>query len=428
MITFVSSFKKEPRPSVPRMPFTRMDAFLILAFRVVYGMVAFWNLGSTQTPATEYSITSGESLVFDFGEDPGLLEMCWYLRDVDYITFTVASRNSEEEEWSEEEGTTMGKGFYWSSYTLSTSGRYLRLTIQSAGASIAELIFLDEDGEMAVPVNAASTEALFDEAELFPEDMDYRSSTYFDEYLYARTAYAFLNGTEAAEITHPPMGKILMAVGVALFGASPFGFRFMGTLLGVLMLPFIYLLCRDMTGNRTLGAFACFLLSCDFMHFVQTRMATIDVFITFFTLLMFYFMYQYSWMSFYDTPLYRTFLPLGACGVCFSMGVACKWTGFYAGVGLAILFCRVLYLRVREYGYVRGKLEGESCGSARKMPEGEIYESARKIKETEGCEQTQKIHEGEDYGISCDKVIENFWKNMIATLAFAFLFSWSFRL
>ena len=34
----------------------------------------------------------------------------------------------------------------------------------------------------------------------------------------------------------------------------------------------------------------------------------------------------------------KLLLPLGACGVSFGLGVASKWTGLYAGAGLAVLF------------------------------------------------------------------------------------------
>ena len=42
------------------------------------------------------------------------------------------------------------------------------------------------------------------------------------------------------ENTHPPLGKVIMAVGVLIFGMCPFGWRFLGTLFGVLMVPIIY--------------------------------------------------------------------------------------------------------------------------------------------------------------------------------------------
>ena len=64
-------------------------------------------------------------------------------------------------------------------------------------------------------------------------------------------------------------------------------------------------------------------------------------------------MYQYSRLSFYDTPLWKTLLPLGACGVCMGLGVACKWTGVYAGAGLALIFFATLYQRYREYRHAK---------------------------------------------------------------------------
>lgn len=96
-----------------------------------------------------------------------------------------------------------------------------------------------------------------------------------------------------------------------------------------------------MTRNTPAAALACFLFAFDFMHFTQTRIATIDVYITFFVIAMYYFMYYYCSMSFYDTPLYKTFVPLGLCGICMGLGIASKWTGIYAGCGLALLFLRI---------------------------------------------------------------------------------------
>lgn len=43
-----------------------------------------------------------------------------------------------------------------------------------------------------------------------------------------------------------------------------------------------------MTRNTPAAALACFLFAFDFMHFTQTRIATIDVYITFFVIAMYY--------------------------------------------------------------------------------------------------------------------------------------------
>ena len=45
------------------------------------------------------------------------------------------------------------------------------------------------------------------------------------------------------ETTHPPLGKDLIMVGIALFGMTAFGWRFAGTLFGVLLVPLAVVLC-----------------------------------------------------------------------------------------------------------------------------------------------------------------------------------------
>lgn len=351
-----------PAKSAARLPFGYRDFFLIVGICAIYGAAAFWNLGIMETPVTEYPLASGESILLDFGEDPKAKTLSWYLKDAGNVIFTLETRNTEAEAWSEAQELTLKRPFCWESSSLDSSGRYFLLRNLSQDTAVAELAVQNQDGEIITPLNAFAAEELFDEAELLPEVIDYRTGTYFDETFYTRTAYEFLNGTPAWEATHPPLGKILIAWGTVWFGTGPFGFRFMGTLLGILMLPFLYLLGRDMTGSRMLGAFGCFLFAFDFMHFTQTRITTIDVYITFFTILMFYFMYRYSRMSFYDTSLIRTWIPLGACGLSFGLGIAAKWTGFYAGAGLAVLFFRILYIRYREYTYAAGDPAGSSNG------------------------------------------------------------------
>ena len=66
------------------------------------------------------------------------------------------------------------------------------------------------------------------------------------------------------------------------------------------------------------------------MHYVQTRIATIDTYSVFFILLMYLFMYL--WLT--EDKLWA----LALCGVSFGLGAAAKWTSIYAGAGLALLW------------------------------------------------------------------------------------------
>ena len=180
------------------------------------------------------------------------------------------------------------------------------------------------------------------------------NSTYFDEIYHARTAYEHINSLSPYENTHPPLGKLIISIGILIFGMSPFGWRFSGTLCGIIMLPVIYIFAKKMFKSTKAASFAMLLFALDFMHFTQTRIATIDVFVTLFIMLMFYFMYRYTKMSFYDTPLCKTFVPLGLSGLFFGLAAASKWTGIYGGAGLCVIFFVNLGQRIYEYYKVNG--------------------------------------------------------------------------
>lgn len=83
---------------------------------------------------------------------------------------------------------------------------------------------------------------LFDEQDVGDYAYTYMNSSYFDEIYHPRTAFEHLNRMKPYETTHPPLGKVIMAIGVAIFGMNPFGWRFMGTLFGIIMVPVMYLM------------------------------------------------------------------------------------------------------------------------------------------------------------------------------------------
>ena len=204
---------------------------------------------------------------------------------------------------------------------------------------LGELAIYDENGllvstdAMKIPKGCA---ALFDEQEKIPAEDSFMNSSYFDEIYHARTAYEHVENISPYEITHPPLGKLILSLGIRLFGLVPFGWRCMGTLFGVLMLPAMYLFLKKMFGGTLVPACGTAILASDFMHFSQTRLATIDTYEVLFILLMYGFFWGF-WRA--DRSKRRNWLPpLALSGVCFGLGAATKWTGFYAGAGLAVLW------------------------------------------------------------------------------------------
>ena len=339
--------------SRPPLPFTKADGFIMLGITVLYTCFAFWNLGITQTPQTEMDIPYSASIDIISEDGRPISTLNWYLLNEQDIDFSMEIKESSVSEWSYLQDFTMSSVFSWASLQLPNPVYGIRITNIKEDAHVGEIVIQDSAGQILPVQNAMLSSPLYDEAETFPSTINHLTGCYFDEIYYTRTAYEFINGLPTYENTHPPFGKVLISWGASLFGTTPFGFRFMGTLFGVLMLPFMYLLGRNITRNRGIGAFICFIFAFDFMHFVQTRITTIDVFVTFFIILMYYFMERYIHLSFYDTPLVKTWIPLGACGIAFGFGVASKWTGAYAGAGLAVIFFTQLLTRYREYQYAR---------------------------------------------------------------------------
>ena len=234
--------------------------------------------------------------------------------------------------------------FRWKTIPLTPSEAY-SISLQSG--SVLELAFKDAGGNV-LPVSAdAVLEPAFDEQTLIPGQISYKNSMYFDEIYHGRTAYEQLHKLPIYETTHPPLGKVFIMLGVALFGMTGFGWRFSGTLFGVLMVPLMYLTARRLTRKPKFAGLAALLLALDGMRFAQSRIATIDVYGTFFILLSAYFMIWYC-QSVLEKGVLGSILPMALGGIAFGLGAASKWTGIYAGAGLAVLYFGVLWARMQQ--------------------------------------------------------------------------------
>ncbi|MBQ7816163.1 MAG: phospholipid carrier-dependent glycosyltransferase, partial [Oscillospiraceae bacterium] len=232
---------------------------------------------------------------------------------------------------------------------LSTTVKAVRVRAKFVGDVLHEAAFFDTEGHLvkgtltdAGSTNPFDSVSAYDEQDAVPEDTGFFGSMYFDEIYHGRTAYEQLNGYDIYETTHPPLGKILISLGIALFGMTPFGWRIVGALCGVAMLPIIYLLVNAICKNRWAGCFAAALLAVDFMHLTQTRIATVDTYVVLFMLLTFLFMARYHNTPFGDK---KEWLNLALSGVFMGCTIASKWNGAYPMVALAIFFFVSLALK-----------------------------------------------------------------------------------
>lgn len=387
-----------------RFKLQRKDWTWMLAITAVYAVLALINLGSTKAPETLWEpAASGESFYVDLGQSRQL-ERVNVFGGVGTGKFQLEFSETPDA-WSSplDVNEEVGNVFIWKSQPLNVAARYVKLTVTSPGFTLNEMAFYEQGGGTTpLPVTSVTSDAgatakrgepanLFDEQSIIPENSNFMNSTYFDEIYHARTAYEHFHGIVAYENTHPPLGKILIGVGMELFGVNPFGWRIVGTLFGVAMLPLIYIMALHLFRKSRYAALAAGLFALDFMHFTQTRISTIDVYGVFFIMLMFYFMQRYFTMNFYRVPLRRTLVPLFWSGFFFGIGVSSKWIVLYGGAGLAIMLALSLFERYREYK-----------AAGRMLAEGKLGDPELKA--------------------ACRTADRSFWKNTIITLASCIVF------
>ena len=305
----------------------RRDAVLMAGISLAYALVAFWNLGNTHSPESFVNMENN-SVTAELGQ--GSAETLMLFSGVGIGEYTIEyAPDGENFQPLTSFRQSHAEVLKWNEVPLeqSLSGGRLRVT-GSGNVWLGEVAALNGAGE-TLPLYSEEA-ALTDEQNLCPREQTFMNSSYFDEIYHARTAWEHLNGVYPYEITHPPLGKIILSWGIALFGMTPFGWRFSGTFFGVLMLPLMYVFLKKLFGSRTVSAAGTLVFAADFMHFVQTRIATIDTYAVFFILLMYLFMYL-----FFTEHRLR---DLALSGLFFGLGAASKWTCLYAGAGLALIW------------------------------------------------------------------------------------------
>lgn len=333
--------KPETAPPVPapQPKWTRREVGALLALTAATAVLSFSYLGSRTAPQDPLDATGtalSESVTLD-----GSAVSLWVYPGISFGgSMTVTDANGST---VFEKELNYGTCFSWTANDVQLAAG-TQLTVMVENAQLFEMAFRDANGRL-VPVTGGG--ALFDEQTAVPDTISQLNSMYFDEIYHGRTGYEQLHKMPVYETTHPPLGKDLIMVGIALFGMTAFGWRFAGTLFGVLLVPLAWCFVRRLTRKPWAAATAGVLLALDFMRFSQSRLATIDVYGTFFILLGAYCMVWYCQRVLTD-GVNRALLPMALGGVAFGLGCAAKWTGIYAGAGLAVLYLGVLYARWQQ--------------------------------------------------------------------------------
>ena len=226
----------------------------------------------------------------------------------------------------------------------------------------------------------------------------------FDETYYVKDAYSFLisgyerNWPDKANdsfnagdpsvllpspeyVVHPPVGKWMIAAGMALFGAdNSFGWRFAAAFTGTLSILLLALIALKLFRSLPLAGAAGLLLAVDGHHLVMSRTSLLDIFLMFWILAAFGALLldrddgrrrlaarlaQAAARNGGQPPaqMLLTGPWLGirwwrlAAGICLGLAVGTKWSGlfFLAGFGLLTV---IWDLSARRVAGIRGWISG----------------------------------------------------------------------
>lgn len=346
----------------PLFKLSRKDFIIMLIMTIFYAIPAIYNLGGFRVPETGWAPSSkDDGIVIDLGKEVEVSKVMLYQgyneEKYDGVKFEIKYLSAYDTYWNSE--SIEKTGFYsWKVSTKEYKTSKIKIIPNRPGATINEIAIFQKGSTLPLSIKSISSSNenpnvtpikspdgtsyklsnLIDEQDKVDFYTLSSTSTYFDEVFYPRTALDFINKIIPFERTHPPLGKYFVMIGMLIFGVNPFGWRIIGTLFGVAMIPLMYLFGLKIFKKRFYAFCTAFLMMFDFMHYVQTRISTIDVYVTFFVILMYYYIYDYFVKRSYKVGFKKSLVPLLLCGLTLGIGVATKWIAMYGAVGIFLIF------------------------------------------------------------------------------------------
>lgn len=355
---------------------------MVLLSILFLGMAA-WNVGAVDAPITNWQTTGTEIFYVDLGSNQNVQYAYFWVKSGN-ATVTIASGTpgnweyigkfalqDRATDYSTVQAITIGSNstrylefnviavnydsrpdFYWSVPNPSDREPSPFIEVKEIG--------LAEANNRQIPILSVTVEdadstvtRLADEQGKLEFPPTYMSSMYFDEVYFARSAENFVNNTIPKERTHPPLGKLIQAAGVEIFGETPFGWRIMGVIFGTLIVPLMYLLGKKLFGTWIGGFSAAFLMTFDFMHFTMARIGTTDTYVVFFSLVSQVFFLVYFMQIVKNGWKNTSVLPLFLAVVFFALGFSTKWLTLWSAAGMLALLVAV---RVKDLTRLKGSL------------------------------------------------------------------------
>ena len=179
--------------------------------------------------------------------------------------------------------------------------------------------------------------------------LDFPQKFNLDEYYYVPGGKSYFTPHKDPNPRHPPLAKILIGTSIKIFGDNPAGWRAGSVIFGLLILILVYLMGLLIFKNRVGATAGALLLNIDFLHIVQSRIATLDIYVSFFILLSFFFAFLYSkeWLD--NKKILTKYSIL--TGISLGLAVSCKLSGLFASVGVGLYLLIIFFLNDKKKAF-----------------------------------------------------------------------------
>ena len=170
------------------------------------------------------------------------------------------------------------------------------------------------------------------------------SSTVFDEIYYVSSAKQYIDGVSPYVYVHPPLGMLIIAIGLLLLGVTPFAWRLIPNLFGILLVPIVYIFANKIFKDRRLATIATILIMVEFMHYTISRLAFLDSILTLFIVLDYYFLYRYVSKRLNGGGFKQSIKYLYLSALFLGFGIATKLNATFSAPAIFIwvFYCEVI--------------------------------------------------------------------------------------
>lgn len=323
------------------------DSLFLSFLCIIYFIVALINLGDLNAPQTFTRLAYDEEIKITLPEttkNPVIYLYSGITEDSFELSYTLL--NDEQNQNTHHISAYFDSAFTW--YSIKTKGTANSIVLKNKSGRDIDLgeiaVYSNEDKQLDISISGVNLDPeeeksqhynlAIDEQDLIQKESTHLNSFYFDEIYFAQTAYQYATEQPGYEAVHPPLGKILQSIPIKLTGRmTPFTWRIMGTITGVFIIIAVYFLAKEIFNSAAFARVAAILVSLSGLHFVQTRLGTVDSYLCLFSVLTYLFMVKFIKS---DNKL-RYFI---LSGIFFGCACSVKWSGAFCGFGLAILFFR----------------------------------------------------------------------------------------